>query len=497
MLIRLFVLLTIILLPLFVISLGYAPVDDLLRDVAKAVSGKSWGDVMLLRPDLNPELRTHPGWDALLQVLSGIGINKDYLLIIAVVGMSFLAFLPGAIFLRRAEALVFVLILAVIFDFPVIERYFFGRPYLLGVACMASCFYLWNSFEKNYTNKKLIALMLLLIAIRVWIRSTVIMLGIPLLAVYVSACIKHRWRPATIFTGCILAGIILGTMMTGAPIEFITYNFKHFHQTLFREDSVRIVVKELEPLLYFSKMFLFFLAYLVWRIIYGRGTKGFAHPAFILACVGWGLGFYIARFWFEYGFPSMCIWLTLDLQDELEKKQHATSRLRLLTTTLSCILLVLVLILPHKTKWMHNPISRDIAVKRLYMEDPSWFPDDNGLIYSASMQVFFTFYHMFPHAPWRYVTGMEAGFMRKEDLAVYEEIHITGNADAYLPWINKMTPDDRFVLVLASDAQVVTGFPMLEWRFVAPEYWFGRLRRNVGYRRSDRDHKTDNLSVNK
>ena len=50
--------------PFRILSYGYMPKDDALRHAAKAVSGKNWDDVLVMRDDV--KMDGHPGWHALL-----------------------------------------------------------------------------------------------------------------------------------------------------------------------------------------------------------------------------------------------------------------------------------------------------------------------------------------------------------------------------------------------------------------------------------------------
>ena len=418
----------IIAVPLAVTSRGFAPEDDLLRDVAKAVSGRAWGDVMLLRPGLNPNLRTHPGWDTILSAVHGLGIGKDQLLVFGIVFLAFVAFLPGVVFLRRPEISLILLGALPVLEFGVMHRYFTGRPYLIDVACTSSILFLWEAFERNPARKRMLLTLVALLALRVWIRSTLIMLGIPLLAVFASAWIRGRWKPAGVFFGCVAAGIALGTLLTGAPVEFLTYNFKHFYWTLFRREGVQFVVQELEPLKGNVSLFVLVLGYVFVSLSGGTRRERYAHPAFILGLLGWVLSFTIVRFWFEYGLPAMLVWIALDLQDRIEPRMRTDSPARLLLSIFAAMMFGFAVLLPHRAAWQENPIVRARAVRELYETKPDRMPGKGGVLYAATMRVFFVFFYLFPDAPWQYATGMEAGFMPVEDLRVYEDVNMTGEA---------------------------------------------------------------------
>ena len=465
---------TVVALPLMVVSRGFTPTDDVLRDVAKAVSGRDWGDVILLRPGLSPDLNTHVGWEMILSTLHAMGVNKFGLLMLAIAGLASLAFLPPALYMRRPEIGIFLLLSSTILDFDAIHRCFFGRPYLIGMFCLSSILFLWDRFAAQPRNAKLIVAFVCIIAIRVWTRSTLIMLGIPLAAILASAILHWRWRPLLYFMGCLTAGAILGTLMTGQPVEFLVYNFRHFYVTLFSDQASAYRVSELGPLKHSPMIFLFFVTYLCIRTSAGRDSERLKHPAFLLVLLGWLLSFFIARFWLEYGFPAMLVWIALDLQDALEKRMPRDSLARLAFSIFCAVALCIAALKPHEALWKRNPLAAAVNVERLYQTNPSWFPGEGGVLYSGTMRIFFTFHHLFPHARWKYSTGMEAGFMPEKDLRVYEAINLTRAAEAYLPWVEGLRPHDRVVIPQPRSKNIDQVFPMLDWNFIEPEFWFGR-----------------------
>jgi hypothetical protein len=465
---------TFLLLPLAITAQGFCPPDDLLRDVAKTVSGKAWGDVILMRPNLKPDLNTYVGWEMTLSFLHKLGLSKSGLLLFSIAGLASLAMLPAALFLRRPEIGVFVLLCAAVLDFTPIFRYFNGRPYLIGIFCLSCILYLWDRFAKNTAQRRLLILFVAIMTLRVWARSTIVMLGIPWLAILASSILTRKWRPLIAFSLCLIVGIGIGTLLTGSPIDFLTYNVRHFYVTLFSDKGSAFLVTELGPLHQMPLAFLFFVSYLGVRTAAGWNPERLKHPAFLLTLLGWLLSFFIARFWFEYGFPAMLVWIALDLQEPLESRMPRDSLARLAFTLFCVVALCLVVLKPHQAAWRQNPLTHAVNVQQLHESDPSWFPGEDGVLYAATMRVFFTFYHLFPDGAWKYSTGMEPGFMPEADLRVYEAINLTGASSAYLPWINKLRPFDRIVIPLGPDKGIDKLFPSLEWKFVAPDYWFGR-----------------------
>src|SRR5258708_13991553 len=77
---------TLILIPLKIISLGFVPPDDALRHAAKAVSGKSWSQILVMRSDF--VIDPSPGWQAILEWLHRLsGCGAEALVVFSIVAL--------------------------------------------------------------------------------------------------------------------------------------------------------------------------------------------------------------------------------------------------------------------------------------------------------------------------------------------------------------------------------------------------------------------------
>src|SRR5215475_8841564 len=77
------VILTLLWIPGKIVSYGYIPHDDALRHAAKAVSGKPWPQIMVMRDDFR--IDPHPGWHAVLGAIHKVfGSNAEQLVVISV-----------------------------------------------------------------------------------------------------------------------------------------------------------------------------------------------------------------------------------------------------------------------------------------------------------------------------------------------------------------------------------------------------------------------------
>src|SRR3974390_2098559 len=94
---------TLLLIPLKIVSYGYLPEDDALRHVAKAVSGKPWSEILVMRDDF--PLDFHQGWHASLRwIHRSLNSDAETLVVISVVGLMLLVSFSALAWLRRPEA---------------------------------------------------------------------------------------------------------------------------------------------------------------------------------------------------------------------------------------------------------------------------------------------------------------------------------------------------------------------------------------------------------
>jgi len=86
------------------------------------------------------------------------------------------------------------------------------------------------------------------------------------------------------------------------------------------------------------------------------------------------------------------------------------------------------------------------------------------------MYVFYSVFVRKPDAPFRYVLGFEAGWMKEEDETVYRE-GLRGGHQALRPWVTRLRPQDRLIVSGNGSAE----FPELEWEQATSTLWSGRL----------------------
>src|SRR5258705_3815183 len=126
------VVMTVILIPAKIISYGYLPQDDALRHTAKAVSGKPWSEILVMRNDFL--IDPHPGWHAILGFIHRIqNSGPESLVVLSVAGLSVLVSLAVLPWLRRPETWLAALLIAAICVPRMMTRLHLVRPFLVTI----------------------------------------------------------------------------------------------------------------------------------------------------------------------------------------------------------------------------------------------------------------------------------------------------------------------------------------------------------------------------
>src|SRR5580698_4055870 len=107
------VLMTLLLIPLKVLKYGYIPPDDALRAAGKAVSGKTWPQILVLNDVY--KIDHEYGWSLLLRkVHTAFDADADSIVIFSVVSLFILASLAAVPWLRYPEVWLVTLALSMV-----------------------------------------------------------------------------------------------------------------------------------------------------------------------------------------------------------------------------------------------------------------------------------------------------------------------------------------------------------------------------------------------
>jgi hypothetical protein len=459
----------IIFIPLKIISYGFLPMDDVLRHAAKAVSGKSWQQILVMRDDF--PIDPSPGWQKILEWVHDVNHgDAQSLVVFSVVALMLVVMGCGVPWFRRPEAWLAALFIAAVFIPECTTRFARGRPYLLTDAVVITLLFLWTRREPKRQPSPLYVTPLL-IAASAWIHGSWYMLVLPGVAILFAG----MWREAVLYGVCWLIGSVLGCALTGHPIGFLIQSVSH----MFGVFGGLVVNRQLEPELHPSDgavpAVLAVAALLLWRAIsLGWNPRKLLNPIFMMMALGWLLGLKMQRFWWDYGTPAFIIWMAMELQEHLEKGIVFDSVQRLFLSLAIAAGAYLGFTSDRDGRWTQN-----LTAEFLHADDSrlaGWLPEPGGIIYNSDMDVFFETFYANPTADWKYILGFESGWMLPDDLQTLRNYQWNfGDARTLEPWVRKMRPQDRMIIRATGGGH--PNIPELEWNYAATELWIGRLPR--------------------
>ena len=472
LLVLVIVLATICLIPLKIISYGYLPGDDAQRFAAKAVSGKSWQEILVMRSDF--AIDPSPGWQSILDWIHQLnGAGAETLVLFSMGGLMVLLMLCPLPWLRRPETWLGALLIAAVFVPACVTRTMRGRPYVLTDAVLVMTLLLWSRTEKDRPRPAALILTPLLVAASAWIHGSWYLLVLPGAAILFAG----YWRLAMAYGVCWLAGSFLGCALTGHPVEFLFQAVRHMFGVFGNNTVNRQLISEFFPSDGQTPAVLAVAALLLWRkASTGWEPRAVMNPVFTMMVLGWVLGLSMQRFWWDWGIPAFMVWVALELQWHFERHVAADSLRRLGITLALAVAALIGFTRDWGGRWTQN-----LGTQYLTADDPAlagWMPDPGGIIYNSNMDVFFATFYKNPTQPWRYVLGFEPALMQPDDLAVLRAYQFnTGDTSKLEPWAKKMRLQDRMIINAAPG--VVPNLPELEWNYAAADLWIGRLPRST------------------
>jgi hypothetical protein len=439
-----------------------------MRHAAKAISGKGWAEILVLRPEITIDI--HGGWHALLEFIYKIsGCSVDNLVVFSIVFLFILFCIIPLFFLKRPEAWLISLLILAVSNHLIISRVFLGRPFIFTMAVVVFLGFIWTRFKTKPIPWMSVIILTIFIALATWIHGLWYMFALPVLCFLLA----REWRAGFVVSLCALVGVIIGMIMTGHPIQFFQQTIGLFFHGLGDYTLVRQLVYEFQPFNGDALVVIAVLGMLAWRALRNSwDIKVIYTPIFILAVVSWVLGFVVMRVWYDWGIPAVCIWMALEFEDFLKRYVDSLSTKRVWITLAVACVLFLSITSDYNSRWTSGR-----SVQYLSAENPAhkeWLPEEGGIIYSNAMTVFYHTFYANPHGHWRYILGFEPTMMPPEDLAIFRNIQRTyGTAESFKPWVEKMRPEDRMILRGAG----IPSIKELEWNLTVSGTWIGRIPR--------------------
>jgi hypothetical protein len=458
----------VLLIPLKIIGEGYLPQADALADAAKAISGKPWTDILLLRSDYM--IDNHIGWHALLRhVWLMTNCNAETLVLFSTAILFILVGCSALPWLAWPEAWLITLVLVPGIQSSFMGRLMLGRPLLLSILALVTILFLWQTRSPSPPDKRSCLLMTVLIALAVLFHGVWYFWALPVAAFLLAR--QYRWCLA--LAACWFAGAILGAALTGHPWVYTIEALRQACNAMSLHATQRTLVTELRPTPGNLFGLLLLAGLLVLRQLARLPARPFSsNPAFWLALIGWVLGHEADRFWDDWGLPALMVLMAGDLQLFLQSRLQPHSLRRLALAAGLALTVYITTTNDVDSRWTNT-----LTAEYLTPDNPKlagWLPDSGGILYEADMALFFDTFFKNPTAPWRYSVGYEPALMPPDDFATYQKILWNAEEpEAYQPWVRKMRPQDR--LVLDARSSPASALPQLEWKYAVKNLWIGRL----------------------
>ena len=465
------VIVVLLLIPLRVVEYGYLPGDDALRSSAKAVSGKSWQEILVLNPVY--KIDHEFGWSWLLRrICLWTNWGADKLVVFSMMILFLFASALVLPWLKRPEAWLATLMAAMLAsDVP--QRFLLGRPFVVTAAGLMAILFLWQKYGSSPPKAWMLALMTVFFAASTFFHGPWYLWVLIFPAFFLAG--EFRW--CFWLGACWVAGVLLGSALTGHPIAYPLQAVKLARLAVGMHEIGRTMAVELQPSNGDILAVGVFGALLALRQMAKLTVVPLVkNPAFWLVFLGWVLGFKVSRFWDDWGWPALMVLVTWDLQLFLQTRFAPESFQRL--GFILCLAGATFFVVTNDagSRW-----TGSLTQQYLTESDPDvagWLPDSGGIFYTADMTLFYQTFFKNPHGDWRYMLGFEPTWMPKQDFETYQSILWNyGDPKAYEPWVRQMKPADR--LVIRGDRGSQPGIPQLEWNYAVSGIWVGRLPRPV------------------
>jgi hypothetical protein len=462
------IVISLFIIPFRILQQGYLPGDDALRHAAKVISGKSWDQILVISDKIRMD--AHTGWHDVLGWVRAVTGCDQYGLVAFSVAFLFLFFCSIPLFfLELPEAWLFSLFIISLTNDAFIYRIFSGRPYLVTMAVLLSLCFSWPRFKEERLPYKTFFLLAFLVALSIWIHGSWYLLLLPIACFFLAREYKAAFR----ISMAVAIGVIAGAMLTRQPFLLLRQEIIQGRMIFGSGVPQMLLADEFRPFAGDILTVLIVCGMLLWS--YSRGKWNISkvyNPVFLLALLGWCMGFLSGRFWNDWGMPALCVWMSLEFQSVLKEKFNRVSPARIII-----ILILAALVYSKLTSDAHYQWSDSSPGHFLDYNNPGQkklLPDPGGIIYSNDMTVFYETFYRNPQAPWRYVLGFEPAWMKPDDLEIFREIQKSSSSSpSYIPWVKKMKPQDR--LILKRPKYASPGLSELVWDYVSPMIWIGRL----------------------
>jgi hypothetical protein len=453
----------IVLIGIQILAQGYLPVDDALRHAAKAVSGKPWSEILLARAGL---VDFSPGWHAFLRGIHQLfGANAHTLVWIEILVSFACISLAPLLLMRRPEAWLAAMSLGALLEPQLVVRWVIGRPLVVSIAILVFMCLAWKRLDGERTPRGPMIAASALVAAATWIHGSWYLWGIPVLA----CVLAGQRRVALRLTLAAVAGFVVGALLSGNPVAFLSQNLALALNL--GGGAVSAWVYEMQAYPFVPMLMVGVLAVVIVRKVWldVPAKTLLRDPVFMLAALGCLLGMRSARFWMDWGMPAAVVFIAVEIARLW--LAFAAPRGRLLGAGVVAAVTFVLWTANVNQRWMPR---HEKAFQTIVLTRPAALPDSGGVLYTDDRRVFYEMFYLNPTAPWRYALGFTPEIMPSEDYAVYVDRHTTGTIESLDPWAARMNRADR---LLIRDPRGIQRWQQLEWQAIEGGFYSGRLKR--------------------
>lgn len=445
----------VILIPIRVLGIGFMPIDDALRHAGKALTNRTWQEILVMRPEATED--SHPGWHWILkQVHEVTGATAVDLVFFAVAGLFVLIAGAG---LSRSNPTAWMLAMLIAYVTAPAEmgRWIMGRPYLVSSAVVMLLAHRWS--REGPHGPKDWPFLAVLFSVVAWIHPSYYLFGLPVAALLLCSEVVG----AAVLGSAVAAGAVVAGCLTGHPVRFIYQSFMHPVWSLSWPNST--LASEFQPS-GGSPAFMVGLLAIAALTHNRRASFTWSRPLLAFSGIGWALGFVSARFWTDWGLPAALVLLARGLEEWLESSSTGAAVQR--GSVAVALTLFLAATPDTGGRWSGRATSPYLVLTGKASEP--LLPDDGGILYSDDMRVFYEVFFRKPNGNFRFILGYEPGLMRMEDQNLLRIEEQTGLVKPFEKWVEKMTPRDRMVL---RNPQATPELSGLRWTRVGRDLWVG------------------------
>ena len=453
----------ILLIGIQILAQGYLPVDDALRHAAKAVSGQPWSEIIVARAGV---IDFSPGWHAFLRgVHLMFGANAHTLVWVAILVSFAGVSLAPLLLMRRPEAWLAAISIGTLLEPQLAMRWVIGRPLVISIAILVFMCLTWRRLDTERLPRPAMIVATLLVTAATWIHGSWYLWALPILA----CILAGQRRVALRMTVAAGAGFILGSLLSGNPLAFLTTNLALALQL--GGGALSACVYEMQAYQYVPLLIVGVLAIVIVRKVWldVPASALLRDPVFVLAVLGCVLGIRSARFWMDWGMPAAVVFMAREIE-RLWLANGPTQR-RLLGAAVVAVLCFVIWTANVNQRWLPR---HEKAFQAFLLTRPAALPDSGGVLYTDDRRVFYEMFYLNPTAPWRYVLGFAPELMPEDDYAAYVNRQTHGTIESLDPWANKMKRADR---LLIRDPRGIQRWDKLEWQAIEGGFYSGRLKR--------------------